>query len=184
MTWRLVRPVLFQLPPERAHELGSAALGRPSLVRRRPRAEPSLAVEALGLRFEHPLGLAAGFDKGEVMAPGLALGFSQVEIGTLTPRPQPGNPPPRMFRLPEHAAIINRMGFNNRGAQDCAQRLSKLAREEDRRLGRDARPGRSLFRCALPRPDPSQYFCFLILGWGLYQLLRLSRRPRPCRCQA
>jgi dihydroorotate dehydrogenase len=134
MIWRLVRPLLFQLPPERAHELGSAALralGRPSLVRRRPRAEPSLAVEALGLRFEHPLGLAAGFDKGEVMAPGLfALGFSHVEIGTLTPRPQPGNPPPRMFRLPEHAAIINRMGFNNRGAQDCAQRLSKLAREQ------------------------------------------------------
>ncbi len=133
MIWRLIRPLLFQLSPERAHRFGSAALrvlGSPALVRRRPRAEPSLAVETLGLRFEHPLGLAAGFDKGEVMAPGLfALGFSHVEIGTLTPRPQPGNPSPRMFRLPEHRALINRMGFNNRGAQDCAERLARLPRE-------------------------------------------------------
>jgi dihydroorotate dehydrogenase len=131
MLWPTLRSLLFQLDPERAHDLatvGIRALGRAAAVHRRPRVDPSLAVEAFGLRFEHPLGLAAGFDKGEVLAPGLfVLGFSHVEIGTLTPRPQPGNPRPRMFRLPEHRALINRMGFNNRGAEDCARRLAGLA---------------------------------------------------------
>jgi dihydroorotate dehydrogenase len=85
-------------------------------------------VRAFGLDFESPLGLAAGFDKGQVRAAGLfALGFSHVEIGTITPRPQAGNPPPRLFRLPEHRALINRMGFNNDGAEACAARLRALA---------------------------------------------------------
>ncbi len=89
---------------------------------------PSLAVEAFGLRFAHPVGLAAGFDKGEVLAPGLlGLGFSHVEIGTITPRPQAGNDRPRLFRLPEHRALINRMGFNNDGAEACAERLARLS---------------------------------------------------------
>jgi dihydroorotate dehydrogenase len=104
---------------------------RPPARRARPRAAPSLEVETLGLRFEHPLGLAAGFDKGEVIAPGLfALGFSHVEIGTITPRPQPGNDRPRLFRLPEHQAILNRMGFNNDGAEACAARLEALPRAQ------------------------------------------------------
>jgi dihydroorotate dehydrogenase len=118
------------LDPERVHSLaiaflralGSAPLPRPRL------ASPSLSIEAMGLRFEHPLGLAAGFDKGEVVAPALlALGFSHVEIGTITPRPQPGNDRPRLFRLPEHRALLNRMGFNNDGAERCAERLARLA---------------------------------------------------------
>ena len=88
-------------------------------------------MEALGLRFAHPLGLATGFDKGEVLAPGLfALGFSHVEIGTVTPRPQPGNERPRLFRLPEHRALVNLMGFNNAGAEACAARLAALAPED------------------------------------------------------
>src|SRR5512146_2467707 len=130
--WTSLRSVLFRLDPERIHHLALSVLrllGSGPLARRmRPRAAPALAVEALGLRFEHPVGLAAGFDKGEVVAPGLlALGFSHVEIGTITPRPQPGNDRPRLFRLPEHRALINRMGFNNDGAEACAERLARLA---------------------------------------------------------
>jgi dihydroorotate dehydrogenase len=132
MLWRALRWVLFRFDPESMHRLALVALRglgwRPVARRVRPRAAPRLAVEALGLHFEHPVGLAAGFDKGEVIAPGLfALGFSHVEIGTLTPRPQAGNPGPRLFRLPEHRALLNRMGFNNDGADACARRLSALA---------------------------------------------------------
>jgi dihydroorotate dehydrogenase len=129
--WNLLRRILFLLDPERAHALGAwvlRILGRPALARRvRPRAVPSLATRCLGLDFDSPLGLAAGFDKGEVIAPGLAaLGFSHVEVGTITPRPQAGNPRPRLFRLPEHRALVNRMGFNNQGVEACARRLAAL----------------------------------------------------------
>ena len=132
MLWRALRWILFRFDPESVHRLALVALRalgwRPLARRLRPRASPALAVDALGLRFEHPLGLAAGFDKGEVLAPGLfALGFSHVEIGTITPRPQAGNPRPRLFRLPEHRALVNRMGFNNDGAEACAERLAVLA---------------------------------------------------------
>ncbi len=132
MIWRALRWILFRFDPESMHRFAVAVLRllgwRPLARCLRPRAAPSLAVETLGLRFEHPLGLAAGFDKGEVIAPGLfALGFSHVEIGTLTPRPQAGNPRPRLFRLPEHRALLNRMGFNNDGAEACAARLARLA---------------------------------------------------------
>jgi dihydroorotate dehydrogenase len=131
MLWRAARSLLFRLDPERAHHLALAALriagAAPIAKVVRPRPPAGLETEVFGLRFEHPLGLAAGFDKGEVVAPGLfALGFSHVEIGTITPRPQPGNPRPRLFRLPEHAAILNRMGFNNDGADTCASRLERL----------------------------------------------------------
>ena len=132
MLWRILRKLLFFLDPERAHRLAVAVLrwaGSSSVARRvRPRPAPSLAVRCLGLDFESPLGLAAGFDKGEVIAPGIhALGFGHVEVGTITPRPQPGNPRPRLFRLPAHRALINRMGFNNEGAEACAARLEALA---------------------------------------------------------
>ena len=132
MLWRALRWLLFRFDPESMHRFALVALRalgwRPVARRLRPRAAPALSVDALGLRFEHPLGLAAGFDKGEVIAPGLfALGFSHVEIGTLTPRPQAGNPRPRLFRLPEHRALVNRMGFNNDGAEACARRLAALA---------------------------------------------------------
>jgi dihydroorotate dehydrogenase len=130
MLWHSIRSVLFHLDPERAHELAHLALGRvtPGLARwRRPRPRPELAVSCLGLRFDGPVGLAAGFDKGSVDVAGLfALGFSHVEIGTITPRPQPGNDRPRLFRLPEHRALINRMGFNNEGTEVCARRLAAL----------------------------------------------------------
>ncbi len=136
MLWHLARKLLFLQDPERIH--GSAVrvlrfLGRPDVSRRiRPRPPAQLRVSCLGLEFESPVGLAAGFDKGEVVAPGLlALGFGHVEVGTITPRPQVGNPTPRLFRLPEHRALLNRMGFNNEGAEACAERLAAL-RPEDR----------------------------------------------------
>jgi dihydroorotate dehydrogenase len=137
MVWPLLRALLFRLDAERAHRLAHRFLGRVTPAqarRRRPRPPPSLAIRVLGLDFDSPVGLAAGFDKGDVLAPGLfALGFSHVEIGTITPRPQPGNERPRLFRLPEHRALVNRMGFNNEGAQACAARLAALPAEA--RLG-------------------------------------------------
>jgi dihydroorotate dehydrogenase len=129
MLWPALRSLLFRLDPERAHDLAEWALRRVPLAAARlaPRPAPALAVRCLGLDFAGPVGLAAGFDKGEVVLPGLfALGFSHVEIGTITPRPQPGNDRPRLFRLPEHRALINRMGFNNEGAEACARRLEAL----------------------------------------------------------
>ena len=123
----LARPWLSRLPPERAHRAAIAALKfAPSAAPRPPNYR--LAVEALGLRFPHPLGLAAGFDKNaEVPDALLALGFAFVEVGTLTPVPQAGNPSPRLFRLPAHGALINRMGFNNDGFEAARARLSARA---------------------------------------------------------
>ena len=120
-----LRALLFRLPPEASHALAMAWLGR---HRTAPAAAPGpLARRVFGLEFSSPLGLAAGFDKGECRWPGLArLGFGFVELGTVTPRPQPGNPRPRLFRLPEHRALVNRMGFNNAGAEVVAERLARL----------------------------------------------------------
>lgn len=132
MLWRLLRTLLFLLDAECVHRLAHRwlrLLGRPAALRHRPRPAPSLRTTCLGLEFESPLGLAAGFDKGEVHVAGLfALGFGHVEVGTITPRPQAGNPRPRLFRLPEHGALLNRMGFNNQGMEVCAGRLAALAR--------------------------------------------------------
>ncbi len=132
MLWPVLRWLLFRLDPELAHRLAHRFLHlvTPAAARRRRRpAPPSLAVRTLGLELDSPVGLAAGFDKGDVSVAGLfALGFSHLEIGTVTPRPQPGNERPRIFRLPEHRALINRMGFNNEGAEVCARRLAALPR--------------------------------------------------------
>jgi len=128
--WPMLRWLLFRLDPERAHRLAHRALARvgPRMARaRRPRPRPRLATRVLGLDFDSPIGLAAGFDKGDCSVAGLfALGFSHVEIGTITPRPQEGNARPRLFRLPEHRALVNRMGFNNEGMEACARRLAAL----------------------------------------------------------
>jgi dihydroorotate dehydrogenase len=115
----LARPFLFSLDAERAHDAGLRALelayrtGTCGLLTRRPKPLPT---RVFGLEFPNPVGLAAGLDKnGAHIDALLALGFGFVEIGTITPRPQPGNPRPRMFRLPQHKAVINRLGFNNEG---------------------------------------------------------------------
>lgn len=137
--YRLLRALLFLLPAETAHRLGMRALvllsgvgGLCAALRRRTlapvrTARVKLATRCAGMDFEHPLALAAGLDKNAEAVAGLfGLGFAAVEVGTLTPRPQPGNPLPRMFRIPEQRALINRLGFNNRGAQAAAGRLRAL----------------------------------------------------------
>jgi len=121
----LALPLLQRLPPETAHALGLRALKLLARGWAAPPVPATLAVQALGLRFAHPVGLAAGFDKdGDYLDALGALGFSHVEIGTVTPRPQPGNPRPRLFRLRGAGALINRMGFNNRGADYVAARVA------------------------------------------------------------
>jgi dihydroorotate dehydrogenase len=124
----LFRPLIHTLDAERAHRLTVAALKLlPPLGR--PEADPILASEVAGLRFPNPVGLAAGFDKdAEVPAQMLGFGFGFVEVGTLTPLAQAGNPRPRLFRLAEDAAVINRMGFNNGGQAKALARLEKLRR--------------------------------------------------------
>ena len=118
MFYELIRPLLFRMDAERAHHatLRLLALGhRLRMVRQRV---PELPTQAMGLTFANPVGLAAGLDKNGACIDALAaLGFGFIEVGTVTPRPQPGNPKPRMFRLPEHKAVINRLGFNNDGVE-------------------------------------------------------------------
>ncbi|HEY0324936.1 MAG TPA: quinone-dependent dihydroorotate dehydrogenase, partial [Allosphingosinicella sp.] len=126
--YSLLRPAIFALDAERAHRMTIAALKlKPA---RRPSApDPVLATRVAGLDFPNPVGLAAGFDKdAEVFAQMLGLGFGFVEVGTLTPRPQSGNPKPRLFRLAEDEAVINRMGFNNGGQAEAAARLRSRRR--------------------------------------------------------
>lgn len=117
-------PILTRLDPEFAHHAGLAGLRylRPLLA---PLHSPrALNVECLGLKFAHPVGLAAGFDKnGDYLDALGAVGFSHIELGTVTPRPQPGNPQPRMFRIAPERALINRMGFNNKGVDHLVKQL-------------------------------------------------------------
>ncbi len=125
MLFRLIRPLVFTLDPESAHRLALAAL---RLLPEGAPPEPGgpLAIEVAGIAFPNPLGMAAGFDKdGEVPDALLGLGFGFAEAGSITPLPQAGNPRPRLFRLTQDRAVINRMGFNNRGAQVAAQRLAE-----------------------------------------------------------
>ena len=124
----LVRPLAFALDAERAHRLTIRALkmlpaGQPA------EADPALSIQVAGLDFPNAVGLAAGFDKdAEVFREMLGFGFGFVEIGTVTPVPQAGNPKPRLFRLAEDRAVINRMGFNNRGQAAALARLQKRSR--------------------------------------------------------
>ncbi len=128
MPYALFRPILFALDAEQAHHAAFAALDAQAafgLARLWAGHLPEKPVELLGLRFPNPIGLAAGLDKNACHLRGLAqLGFGFIEVGTLTPRPQPGNPKPRMFRLVEHEALINRLGFNNDGVEAALPRLA------------------------------------------------------------
>jgi dihydroorotate dehydrogenase len=109
-------PILLRLNPELAHDIGLAGLRWLRPLWPALELPPGLSVRCFGLEFAHPVGLAAGFDKnGDYLDALGATGFSHVELGTVTPRPQPGNPKPRMFRIAEARALINRMGFNNKG---------------------------------------------------------------------
>ncbi len=123
--YRIIRPLIHALPPERAHALGLWALAHGVLPAARLTPDPRLAQTIMGLHFPNPIGLAAGFDKNaEVLAPLHRQGFGFVEAGTVTPLAQDGNPAPRMFRLNKDAAVINRLGFNNAGLDPFVQRLA------------------------------------------------------------
>src|SRR4051794_5620397 len=129
---RIVRPLAFSASAEAAHHAAirslSMASSRPALLRMLQRFKPpERSTTAFGLTFPNPVGLAAGFDKNGVAIPAwAALGFGFVEVGTVTAKPQPGNPKPRIFRYPEQQALINRLGFNNDGADVIAGRLRAL----------------------------------------------------------
>ncbi len=128
MIYKLLRPALFLSDAECAHRMSLAALSAMPL-RKAPASDPVLAQMVSGLNFPSPVGLAPGYDKNaEVAAPILRMGFGFTEVGTLTPRPQEGNPRPRLFRLVEDEAVINRMGFNNDGQRAASIRLEKLRR--------------------------------------------------------
>jgi dihydroorotate dehydrogenase len=127
----LARQMLFKLSAETSHDLSLdliGAGGRLGINRRLTKAPARLPVSVMGLQFDNPVGLAAGLDKNAAAIEGFAqLGFGFIEVGTVTPRAQPGNPKPRLFRLPEATAIINRMGFNNLGVDHLVERV-KAAR--------------------------------------------------------
>lgn len=127
--YSLLRPLLFSVDPETAHDLSLKALmaTKNAAGLLYPKV-PDKPVTVMGLTFKNPVGLAAGLDKNGDCLDGLAaLGFGFLEIGTVTPRPQAGNPKPRLFRLPEHEAIINRMGFNNKGIDYLLEQVKRSA---------------------------------------------------------
>jgi len=132
--YKLIRPLLFKLDPEVAHHLTLQLVRLAGII---PPSRwllqamfngPQKPVEAFGLKFKNPIGLAAGYDKDGEAVPGLAaLGFGHLELGTVTPRPQPGNPKPRVFRLVDDEGVINRMGFPGRGAAYVARQVRRSA---------------------------------------------------------
>ena len=127
MLYNIARPLLFSLDAETAHEFTLASLNLAGRILPAGKPAASDAVEVMGLNFPNRIGLAAGLDKNGEAIDGLALmGFGFIEIGTITPRPQPGNPRPRMFRLPEVRGIINRMGFNNHGVDALVANVSRV----------------------------------------------------------
>lgn len=149
----LVKPLLFRLDPEEAHEYGVDALswlGRAGplcrLLETVTRLDPAVhrPVKAFGLEFPNAVGMAAGFDKNaRAWTAAAALGFGHVEIGTVTALPQPGNPKPRLFRYPEEKAVINRMGFNNEGSEAVAARLASQPGVGHRRIPLGVNLGKS-----------------------------------------
>src|SRR5271166_2636578 len=126
---RVLRPLLFQLDPEHAHRL-TLAMMKPLAMLREPAPDsPALATTQWGIRFYNPVGLAAGMDKDiRAVAGWEALGFGFAELGTVTPLAQPGNPRPRLWRLAEERAMVNRLGFPSAGMEAAAKRLARLKR--------------------------------------------------------
>ncbi len=129
LAFRLIRPLVFAIDPEMAHRLAVRGVAAAGLMPHGAPPDPRLACRVLGLTFANPVGLAAGFDKNaEVIDATLRAGFGFTEVGTLTPKPQAGNPRPRVFRLPADQAVINRMGFNNDGFDAAQRRLAGRGR--------------------------------------------------------
>ena len=126
MFFSLLQPLLFQLEPELAHRLSLDALKKLDRIGCLPHSTPQLPCSAMGIDFPNPFGVAAGLDKnGDYIHCLAALGFGFIEVGTVTPRPQPGNPAPRVFRIPEAQAMINRLGFNSKGLDYCVKQIEQ-----------------------------------------------------------
>jgi dihydroorotate dehydrogenase len=126
---KLAQPLLLMMPPEQAHEATLAAMEKGLYPRATTLDDAVLTVKAMGLDFPNPIGMAPGFDKeGRVADALLDIGFGFAEIGTITPLPQPGNPSPRVFRLPQDRGVINRLGFNSGGHSAALARLQRRRR--------------------------------------------------------
>jgi len=171
----LIRPLAFRFDAERVHERAMAAIER-GLVKCRDFHDDRLAVEAFGVKFAHPLGLAAGFDKNAVAVNHWhKLGFSHVELGTVTFHAQPGNPKPRLFRLPEDKAIINRMGFNNDGAAAVAARLAAASPQ----IPIGINLGKSKITELAEAPADYRETYRLLQGFGQYFVVNVSSPNTP-----
>ncbi len=127
MLYSILRPLLFSMPAEQAHHAALSLLDKTNCLRPVPNLHTS-PTKVMGLNFPNKVGLAAGLDKNAAYVTALGkMGFGFIEVGTVTPRPQPGNPQPRLFRLPEQQAIINRMGFNNDGVEQLIQNVQRAS---------------------------------------------------------
>ncbi len=134
--YKLARPVLFQMEPEKAHRMTLRALKSGMMPMPKSFKSDTLSQEVLGMTFSNPVGLAAGFDKNaEVIGPAFRMGFGFVEAGTVTPKPQFGNPRPRVFRDPKSESVINRLGFPNEGLQGFEENLDAFLSSDEKRAG-------------------------------------------------
>ncbi len=186
---KVMRPWFFRMDSERAHEVGvtmMSTLGRISPLCRAMEAWHRLPanrfkpVKAFGLEFPNTVGLAAGFDKHATAWPGAAaMGFGHVEIGTVTALAQPGNPQPRVFRFPESEAVINRMGFNNHGAEAVAARLAKQAPRGKRRIPLGVNIGKSKATALDAAVDDYLRSFELLAGYADYLVLNVSSPNTP-----
>ncbi|WPL15374.1 Dihydroorotate dehydrogenase (quinone) [Thiorhodovibrio winogradskyi] len=186
-SWRLLRPLLFRLDPELAHRLTlvlagswSRTLDRLKVPSRPKPADQTGARRLMGLTFPNPVGLAAGLDKdATAVQTWQRMGFGFVEVGTVTAHPQPGNPRPRLFRFPHQGALVNRMGFNNLGAEQMARRLRTLRHGGCLRVPLGVNIGKS--KSASPAEAAADYRqSFNVLGeWADYVTVNISSPNTP-----
>ncbi len=182
--YRLLRPLLFRLPSERSHALALGTLARIQgtaierlLASRYTVRDPRLAQTVFGLEFENPLGIAAGLDKNAVAPNALAaLGFGHVEVGGITGLPQAGNDRPRLFRLPQDRALINRMGFNNEGADAIGERLDRY---DDFRVPIGINIGKSKRVTESEAPGDYRYTYERVADAGDYFVINVSSPNTP-----
>jgi dihydroorotate dehydrogenase len=181
--YRAIRAIAFRLDAERAHDAGIALAARagPALARTSPPGrDPRLAQRLWGLDFPNPIGLAAGYDKNaRALATWRALGFGFVELGSVTPRAQTGNPRPRLFRLPEDDALVNRMGFNNDGADAIAERIARVRRSGPLGIPVGVNVGKQ--RETAPQDAARDYHDVIARTWGVadYLVLNVSSPNTP-----
>ncbi|NBC46538.1 MAG: quinone-dependent dihydroorotate dehydrogenase [Gammaproteobacteria bacterium] len=184
--WWWLRPLLFRLDAEQAHRITFALAARWSKVfsgelsAGDPARSASLRVEAMGLQFPNPIGLAAGLDKDAEAVPlWQRLGFGFVEVGTVTALAQPGNPQPRLFRLPADAALVNRMGFNNAGAEAMAVRLTRLRERAILQVPVGVNLGKSKVTAAEKAPEDYRRSCELLAELADYLVVNISSPNTP-----